>query len=120
MLKASGHELYYYTWPSETSSHLYEIDFLISDGTKIDPIEVKSSGYKTRKSLDLFCEKFSSRINRRYMLYPKDLREEEGMTYLPAYMTIFLSRGFYVWRIGCVVTKISTIYDNFAAKFPLD
>ena len=90
MLKANGHEIYYYTWPSETSNHLYEVDFLLSNGTKIDPIEVKSSGYKTHKSLDLFCEKFSSRVNKRYLVYTKDLRKEESITYLPAYMTQFL------------------------------
>lgn len=90
MLKANGHGLYYYTWPSETSNHLYEIDFLLSNGTKIDPIEVKSSGYKTHKSLDLFYEKFSSRVNKRYLIYAKDLRQEANMMYLPAYMTIFL------------------------------
>ena len=90
MLKANGHELYYYTWPSETSNHLYEVDFLLSNGTKIDPIEVKSSGYKTHKSLDLFCDKFSSRVNKRYLIYTKDLRKEESITYLPVYMTLFL------------------------------
>lgn len=90
MLKANGHELYYYTWRSLTSNHLYEIDFLISNGSKIDPIEVKSSGYKTHKSLDLFCEKFSSRINNRYLIYTKDLRKDKSITYLPAYMALFL------------------------------
>lgn len=90
MLKANGHELYYYTWPSETSNHLYEVDFLLSNGTKIDPIEVKSSGYKTHKSLDLFCGKFSSRVNKRYLIYTKDLRKDENIIYLPAYMTLFL------------------------------
>lgn len=90
MLKAAGHELYYYTFPSETSNHFYEMDFLLSNGTKIDPIEVKSSGYKTHKSLDKFCEKFSSRIDRRYLIYTKDLRREDNVTYLPVYMTPFL------------------------------
>ena len=90
MLKANGNELYYYTWSSETSNHLYEIDFLLSNGTKIDPIEVKSSGYKTHKSLDLFCERFSSRINKRYLIYTKDLRKEGNTIYLPTYMPLFL------------------------------
>ncbi|MCI5627088.1 MAG: DUF4143 domain-containing protein, partial [Porphyromonadaceae bacterium] len=90
MLKAKGHELYYYTWPSETSNHLYEVDFLLSHGTKIQPIEVKSSGYKAHKSLDLFCEKFSSRVNKRYIIYTKDFRKEGELTYLPVYMTSFL------------------------------
>ncbi len=90
MLKANGHELYYYTCTSDTSNHLYEVDFLLSNGTKIVPIEVKSSGYKTHKSLDLFCEKFSSRVSKRYLIYTKDLRKEESITYLPVYMTQFL------------------------------
>lgn len=90
MLKANGHELYYYTWSSETSNHLYEVDFLLSKGTKIEPIEVKSSGYKTHKSLDLFCEKFSSRIGNRYLIYTKDLRKADNIIYLPAYMIQFL------------------------------
>lgn len=90
MLKANGHELYYYTWPSDTSNHLYEVDFLLSNGTKIEPIEVKSSGYKTHKSLDIFCEKYSSRVSKRYLIYTKDLRKDESITYLPAYMTMFL------------------------------
>ncbi len=57
---------------------------------KIEPIEVKSSGYKAHRSLDLFCEKFSSRIGNRYLIYAKDLRKEGMITYLPAYMTQFL------------------------------
>ncbi len=90
MLIANGHELYYYTWASPTSNHLYEIDFLLSDETKITPIEVKSSGYKTHKSLDLFCEKFSSRVGKRFLIYTKDLRKEGPITYLPVFMTQFL------------------------------
>ncbi len=90
MLKANGHELYYYTWQSDTSNHLYEVDFLLSHGTKIEPVEVKSSGYKAHKSLDIFCEKFSSRVNNRYLIYTKDLRHEGMTTYLPVYMAPFL------------------------------
>lgn len=90
MLKANGHELYYYTWSSETNNHLYEIDFLLSEGTKLNPIEVKSSGYKAHRSLDLFCEKFSSRIGKPSLIYTKDLRKDKNITYLPVYMTQFL------------------------------
>lgn len=90
ILKTSGDELYYYTMPSETSNHNYEIDFLLSKGRKICPIEVKSSGYKTHKSLDVFCEKFSKRIGEKYLVYTKDLRIENGITMLPIYMLPFL------------------------------
>lgn len=90
MLKTAGHELYYYTFPSETSNHNYEIDFLLSCGAKINPIEVKSSGYKTHASLDKFCEKFSSRVNTPYLIYTKDLRKEGVIRYVPVYMTMFM------------------------------
>ena len=90
MLKASGHELYYYTFPTESGKHNYEVDFLIADGDKISPIEVKSSGYKAHTSLDAFCTKFSARIKNKYLIYTKDMRKEEDVQYLPAYMTMFL------------------------------
>lgn len=90
MLKAAGHELYYYTFPTESGKHNYEIDFLISDKDKISPIEVKSSGYKTHTSLDVFCRKFSKRIRNKYLIYTKDLHKDRDVLYLPAYMTMLL------------------------------
>ena len=90
MLKAAGHELYYYTFPTESGKHNYEVDFLIADGDKVSPIEVKSSGYKAHTSLDAFCMKFSSRIRNKYLVYTKDLRKDGDVLYLPVYMTMFL------------------------------
>lgn len=90
MLKAAGHELYYYTFPTDSGKHNYEVDFLIADDDKVSPIEVKSSGYKAHVSLDAFCKKFSSRIKNKYLVYTKDLRKEEDVLYLPAYMAMFL------------------------------
>lgn len=90
MLKAAGHELYYYTFPTESGKHNYEVDFLIAEADKVSPIEVKSSGYKAHASLDAFCRKFSVRIKNKYLIYTKDMRKEEDMLYLPAYMTMFL------------------------------
>lgn len=90
VLKAAGNELYYYTFPTESGKHNYEIDFLIADGDKISPIEVKSSGYKAHASLDAFVEKFSSRIRHRYLIYTKDLRKDADIICLPVYMSIFL------------------------------
>ena len=71
MLASAGNQLFYYTFPKD-EKHNYEIDFLLSRGNKLVPIEVKSSGYKTHKSLDVFCEKYSSRIGERILLYTKD------------------------------------------------
>ncbi len=90
-LAASGYRLFYHTWPTSNGKHSYEIDFLLSNGSKIVPIEVKSSSYKTHASLDAFCEKFSSRVaNDRYLIYTKDYAKDGNVTYLPAYMTFLL------------------------------
>lgn len=90
MLVAAGNRLFYYTFPHETSHKCYEVDFLISRGNKICPIEVKSSGYKTHASLDAFCKKFSNRVLHSYLIYTKDLEIEDSTIMLPAYMTPFI------------------------------
>ena len=89
MLAASGNQLYYYTFPKD-SKHNYEIDFLLSRGNKLVPIEVKSSGYKTHASLDAFCEKYSSRVGQRILIYTKDLQADQNTLLLPVYMTPLL------------------------------
>ncbi|MFI3213670.1 MAG: AAA family ATPase [Eubacteriales bacterium] len=90
MLRASGNELYYYTFPKVSSTHNYEIDFLLARKNKICPIEIKSSGYKVHPSLDEFCGKFSERIGEKYVVYTKDYKKEKGIHYLPVYMIPFL------------------------------
>lgn len=90
MLTAKGNNLFYYTMESETSNHLYEIDFLTSSGDKICPIEVKSGNYRNHKSLDVFCDKFSRRIRDKYVVHTKDYKWENGINYLPVYMVPFL------------------------------
>ena len=90
MLTAAGNRLFYYTWPTDSGKHNYEIDFLLSRGNKIVPIEVKSSGYKQHVSLDKFMDKFSNRISEGYIIYTKDLKREGNITYLPAFLTPLL------------------------------
>ena len=85
----NGNTLYYYTFPNN-NNHNYEIDFLLSRGNKIVPIEVKSSGYKSHKSLDLFCAKYSSRIGERILLYTKDYAKDGSIMCLPVYYAPFL------------------------------
>ena len=89
MLTASGNKLFYYTWPKD-NNHSYEIDFLLSRGAKLHPIEVKSSGYKSHKSLDAFCNKFSHIVEKRYLIYTKDLQKDGETLLIPVYMTSFL------------------------------
>jgi predicted AAA+ superfamily ATPase len=54
MLRTAGKNLFYHTIPYSEGKKYYEIDFVIPDKHKISPIEVKSSGYKTHRSLDEF------------------------------------------------------------------
>ena len=90
MLVAKGNNLFYYTMGNNSSNHLYEIDFLISTGNKISPIEVKSGNYRCHKSLDQFCDKFRSRIGNKYLIHTKDYKWENGINYIPVYMLPFL------------------------------
>lgn len=90
ILTANGNELFYHTFMNETSRHNYEIDFLLARKNKVCPMEVKSSGYKTYTSLDMFMKKFSDRILWRYLVYTKDLKRDEDIICLPVYMVQFL------------------------------
>jgi predicted AAA+ superfamily ATPase len=90
ILRAGGHDLYYYTFPSETSNRNYEIDFMLSQGSKVAPIEVKSSGYNTHTSIDRFIQKYSGRISEKYLIYTKDYRKDKDITLLPVFYAQFL------------------------------
>ena len=90
MLRASDNKLFFYSKSSSDSEERMEIDFLVRKPSvisrhNISPIEVKSSGYKTHKSLDLFCEKFSSRIGEKILLYTKDYQKDGEVLCIPAY-----------------------------------
>lgn len=90
MLTANGNELFYHTFMNKTSRHNYEVDFLVAHKNKICPLEIKSSGYKKHISMDLFCEKYSSRILNKYLIYTKDYAKDKDVFCLPAYMTPFI------------------------------
>lgn len=90
ILAANGNELFYHTIKNEISRHNYEIDFLITRKNKICPIEVKSSNYKTHKSIDSFSEKYSSRILNKYLIYTKDFSKDKEIFCLPVYATQFI------------------------------
>lgn len=87
----AGNELFYYTWPTDSGKHNYEIDFILVKGNKINPVEVKSSGYKTHVSLDKFMEKYRSRIGNGYLIYTKDIRQEGRIISLPACLAPILA-----------------------------
>lgn len=91
LLISAGCRPFYYTWRYD-EKHFYEIDFLIQRRLKICPIEVKSSTIISHKSLDAFMNKFSSRVDRAYLISPKEYRKDGNVTVLPPYYTSFLNK----------------------------
>jgi predicted AAA+ superfamily ATPase len=91
MLRCSGHNLYFYSRVDyKNRKNMIEIDFLITDGKKVSPVEVKSSVYQKHSSLDKFRRKFSAKLGESYVLYQKDVRIKDGVIHLPLYMAMFL------------------------------
>ena len=89
MIAASGRELYYHTWNKKGSTHYYEVDFLVSDGSKINVFEVKSSGIGKHESINEFCKKYSNIVNKSYLISQKDIGKENSLLYRPFYLVPF-------------------------------
>ena len=92
MITASGRELYYHTWGKAGSTHYYEVDFLISEGSKINAFEVKSSGSGKHESINEFNRKFSKNVHNIYLLSQKDVGKEEKLLLKPFYLMPFLTQ----------------------------
>ena len=96
MLISSGHKLYFYSNPTQAdASSRMEIDFLISKSKitnrhNISPIEVKSGKNYTINSLNKFRVKYSAQTTTPYVIHTADYKEEDGIIYLPIYMTTLL------------------------------
>ena len=93
MIAASGRELFYHTWEKEGSTHYYEIDFLISEGSKMNAFEIKSSGTGKHESIKMFYKKFSQNVHNIYLLSQKDVGKEENLLLKPFYLMPFLMKG---------------------------
>ena len=90
MITAAGRELYYHTWEKVGSTHYYEVDFLISDNSKISAFEVKSSGTGKHESIAAFAKNFSANSGNLYVLSQKDVSTEGILQKKPIYLTPFL------------------------------
>ena len=92
MLRVSGHDIYFheylYTPAGSAKEKKYEIDFITVKNKKICPIEVKSSGYTSHKSFDYLVEKYQMKMQDRFIIYTKDLKYQDGILYIPIYMTM--------------------------------
>lgn len=96
MLRAAGHKLYFFSkYSAKEADERMEIDFLIAKPTitsrhNISPIEVKSGSHYTITSLKKCIKKYDKQLATPYVLHDKDLKVEDGITYLPLYMTPLL------------------------------
>lgn len=90
MIASSGRELFYHTWEKNKSTHYYEVDFLVSEGSKINAFEIKSSGTGKHESITEFSKKFFQNINKIYLISQKDVGKEENLLLKPFYFTPFL------------------------------
>jgi predicted AAA+ superfamily ATPase len=94
-LRAKGDKLFFYSKPAKTNDDgsvdkAIEIDFLIVRDGKVCPVEVKSSGYMTHSSLDRFRKKFGKRLGQAYVICEGDVKEKDGVLYIPFYMASVL------------------------------
>ena len=90
MIAASGRELYYHTWEKKGSTHYYEVDFLTSEGSKVNAYEIKSSGIGKHESVLEFYKKYSKNVNKIYLMSQKDIGKEENLFLKPFYLMPFL------------------------------
>ena len=96
MLVAAGHNLYFFSsYSKDDTSQNMEIDFLISKAIttsrhNVTAIEVKSGKNYTTTSLDKLGKKYRNMIHERIVLHTADLKMEDGILYLPLYMTPLL------------------------------
>lgn len=96
MLTSNGKKLYFFSkYNHDDSSETMEIDFLISKSDitskhNIIPIEVKSGNRYTYSSLKKIMNKYKDYLDEPIIIHTNDLKIENGILYLPIYMTILL------------------------------
>lgn len=76
-----------YYW---TSSSAAEVDFLISDGMEVFPLECKAGLTMNAKSLKVYRQKYMPRLSLRTSLLLYSKNKEEGMVNIPLYMLFAL------------------------------
>lgn len=92
MLVANNRKLYFFSKNDrQDSSETMEIDFLISANKvtskhNIIPIEVKSGERYTFSSLEKLKNKYREYLGEPIIIHTKDLKEDNGILYVPVYM----------------------------------
>ena len=97
MLVSQGVELFFYArYDKKDAKNRMEIDFLLPDAQiirkrHVSAVEVKSENDYTTSSLDKFRRKFGQSISAAYVVHPGDIRQKDGIIYMPIYMTPWLT-----------------------------
>ena len=97
MLVSQGIELFFYArYDKKNAENRMEIDFLLPDAQitrrkHVSAVEVKSENDYTTSSLDKFRRKFGQSISAAYVVHPGDIRQQNGILYMPAYMTPWIA-----------------------------
>ena len=97
MLVSQGVELFFYArYDKKDAENRMEIDFLLPDAQitrkkHVSAVEVKSENDYTTSSLDKFRRKFGQSISAAYVVHPGDIRQKDGILYMPIYMTPWLT-----------------------------
>ena len=87
-LTSKNFDLYYYDSKSNG-----EVDFVISSGEAVIPLEVKSGNdYRKHSSLDKMLLNDEWKLNRAYVICPGNIEERGKITYIPWYMTMFIEK----------------------------
>ena len=89
-LTSIGYKTIFCEFRIKGKTHSYEVDFLLPGLNKLSPVEVKPSVSSKHASLDNFCEKYGSRVERPIIIHSKDLRTSGRYLYIPIYMTALL------------------------------
>ena len=98
MLRAAGHGLYFHAeYDTSSGRPTMEVDFLVAKSNlqrlhNVVPIEVKSSGGYTTKSLDKFTAKFADYSTTACVLHDKDIERSGTRICLPIYMAGLVGR----------------------------
>ena len=90
IITASGNKLFYHTWKKDDNVHHYEVDFLLASNAKLVPVEIKSSGVNTHKSITEFSTKYSKKVYKQYLFSQKDVGNEGQLMFKPVYMLPFV------------------------------
>lgn len=78
-----------YYWTSSSSA---EIDFLLSDGQEVYPLECKAGLTMNAKSLKVYRQKYSPKLSFRTSLLPYARNDADGMVNIPLYLLFALEK----------------------------